>query len=286
MPNGTPQSTGQPSAVPGAADNQQMHQLMMRLISRMAQPRTSVQPPQGAELPRNTNVNQPQQFVHGLFGLIQQGVQAQKQAQLRHATGVLQSLNNSWMKAQDLSQGDQEKATQLFSQMPEVTHIFEDKKNVKQIGKLLQFDFMEPEKKKTVWHEALGKVVEASKHLPLVQAIGKIVEQHKNKPQDVDPAKKELEASEMAKKFAGQAGQDPSQLGEAAKMLPSMISAGGADVRQREKELHDEHMLTMKQDFAKSIDSIKNPGDKSFARAMQLSDGGKPEEAQKYFDMS
>src|SRR6266850_4570379 len=162
MPDGTTAATPKPT--PGADVSKQMEEMMLRLMKSATQPRTSVQPPEGAERPNPSagqQGHQPQQFVHGLFGMIQQGVQAEKQKQLRHATGVLQSLNNSWEKAQELAQGDQQKATQLFSQMPEVTHIFEDKKNVKQLGKLLQFDFMEPEKKKTVWHEALGKVVEA-----------------------------------------------------------------------------------------------------------------------------
>jgi hypothetical protein len=277
--------TSQPQAA-GADQSKQMQEIMLRLMKSVAQPKTSVQPPEGAERPRETGGHQPQQFVHGLFGMIQQGVQAQKQQQLRHATGVLQSLNNSWMKAQELAQGDQEKAKQLFSQMPEVTHIFEDKKNVKQLGKLLQFDFMEPEKKKTVWHEALAKVVEASQHLPIIKAISGMMQKHKDsqKSQEYDPAAKEQQASTMASRFAGQAQADPTQQAEVGKMLPSMVAATGADVREREKELHAVHLQEMKQDFAKSVDSIKNPGDKAFARGMQLSGEGNQVEAQKYFD--
>ena len=282
--------TTQPQQTPGVAESQQvsqqMQQMMLQLMKRATQPRTSVQPSPGAELPKQGGGGQ--QFVHGLFGMIQQGVQAQKQAQLRHATGVLQSLNNSWMKAQDLAQGDQEKAKQLFAQMPEVSHIFEDKKNVKQLGKLLQFDFMEPEKKKTVWHEALGKVVEASKQLPMIKALSGLMQKHKESQgkQEYDPAAKEQAASTMASRFAGQAQQDPAQQQEINKMLPSAVSSMGADLRAKEKELHDSHMLQMRQDFAKSIDAIKDPLSKAIARGLQLSESGQGEEAKKYFDMA
>lgn len=296
MPDGT---TAAPAPMPGAQSSQQMDELTKRLLSRIAQPRSQVQPAPGASqppkgmapvsgVPKDKGEAQ-QMFVHNLFSTIFNGVQAEKAKQLRHATGVLQSLNNAWSKAQDLAQGDEKKAQEIFSQMPEVTHIFEDKKNVKQLGKLLQFDFMEPEKKKTVWHEALGKVVEASKQLPFIKQISELVKSNKIDPkmsQAPDYAKREQEASGMAKQFAGQARPDQAQQAEITKVLPSMIAASGANLREREKEVHQEHMQQMKNEFAEKIQGIKDPIDKAIARGIALSQDGNTTEAQKYFDMA
>ena len=283
MANGaTP--TPQPQAAAGD-QQKQMQDIMLRLMKQVSQPKTSVQP---ATPPQQPQQYKGQGFAGVMLASAFNAVQRQKKQQLDHAVGVLQSLNNAWEKAQELSQGDQEKAKKLFSQMPEVTHIFEDKKNVKQLGKLLQFDFMEPEKKKTVWHEALGKVAQAANHLPMVKAISQAMQKHKESQsqQQYDPAAKESQASGMAERFAGQARPDQGQQQEVAKMLPAMVAATGADIREREKELHAEHMQTMKQDFTKSIDSIKDPVSKSIARGIQLQQEGNLTEAQKYFDMA
>ena len=209
-------STGMPQA-------SQLDETTKRLLSRMLQPKSQVQPAPGQDKPpammaptEGVAHNQDegrQMFVHNLFALIHNAGAAQKAQQLKHATGVLSSLNNSWSKAQELSGGDTQKAQSLFSQMPEVTHILEDKKNVKQLGKLLQFDFMEPEKKKTVWHEALGNVVEAGKQLPFIKQLTGLIEKHKQNQQTPatapNYAQQEQDASVVAKQFAGQARGNP-----------------------------------------------------------------------------
>jgi hypothetical protein len=240
-----------PTITPGANESAQMNEMMKRLLMQATQKRSTVQPSPGAELPKPPQQSGGQPFVHGLMGLIYQGVQASKQQQLRHATGVLSQLNNSWQKAQDLAQGDQSKATEIFSTLPEVTHLLEDKKNLKQLGKLLQFDFMEPEKKKTVWHEALGKVVQAGQHLPLVKAIGQLIQSRKSQPQgDIDYAKKEGEASATAKQFAGLAQQEQPQmtLMQELKQMNDSLKNERENLKTEQANLNKQRELGLKED--------------------------------------
>src|SRR6267142_2006508 len=309
MPDGTTQATpltgaGQqpaPATTGVNTSSSQMDDMTKRLLSRIMQPRTSVQPSPGADQPpammapmggiaRSQDEGR-QMFVNNLFALIHNAGAAQKAQQLKHATGVLHSLNNSWQDAQELYPDDKKKAMEHFSSMPSVTHVLEDKKNVKQLGKLLQFDFMDPEKKKTVWHEALGNVVEAGKQLPFIKQLTEMMSKHKENQaakseQPTDYAKREQEASATAKQFAGQAQQDPAQQAEMAKLLPSLVASQGANVREREKELHAERMQGLKQDFMKDIQAIKDPVDKAIARGMALQSEGNLTEAQKNFDMA
>ena len=285
----------------GQAEQEQQRKLLTRLMSRIAQPRSTVQPPVPPQEPSKMplmggiahNRSEAQQmFVHNLFGTIFNAVQQQKQQELRHAVGVLSQLNNSWEKAQDLAQGDPAKAKQIFSQMPEVTHILDPnapngKKNLKQLGKLLQFDFMEPEKSQTVWHKALGQVVEAGKQLPLIKQISEAMAKHKQGQQqpadDKSYAQKETEASGMAEKFAGLAGRSPQQEAEIAKMVPSLVQSQGADLRQQERLFMQDYERQQKENFAKSIDSIKDPVAKTVAKGIQAQQDGDQESADKYF---
>jgi hypothetical protein len=244
----------------------QIDALSAQLMKHLSQPRSNIQPSPGAEQPKpqgqqGQGPQAGQRFVHSIFGLIYQGVQNQKQQQLRQATGVLSQLNNSWQKAQDLAQGDQQKANQIFSQLPEVTHILEDKKNVKQLGKLLQFDFMNPEKGKTVWHEALGKVVEAGKHLGFVKAIQGMMGEHKKSQQQQpqDYAAKEQEASGLASKIASNAMpaqpqlsvmQELKAMNDSIKNERENLKAEQANLnKQRELGLKEEEFTQKKKEF-------------------------------------
>jgi hypothetical protein len=243
QPAQQPQPAPQPS--PSQIQEQQLQELMRRMISRLGH--TQIVPSPSQIDPRTGQVRQPkflapaegfpvnreqaqQMFVHNLFSTIFNAAQAQKKEQLNHAVGVLQSLNNSWQKAQDLAQGDPQKAEQLFSSMPEVTHILEDKKNVKQLGKLLNFDFLNPEKKKTVWHEALGRVVEAGKALGLTQAIGAMMKKHKEQQSSADRpptdpesiAGREQQASGIARQLARMATAGPVDLKTVAEAEKSL----------------------------------------------------------------
>jgi hypothetical protein len=257
----------------------QLDETTKRLLSRLLQPKSQVQPAPGQDkspammaptqgVAHNQDEGR-QMFVHNLFALIHNAGAAEKAKQLKHAIGVLHSLNNSWQDAQELYPDDKKKAMDHFSSMPSVTHILEDKKNVKQLGKLLQFDFMEPEKKKTVWHQALGQVVESSKQLPFIKQIAGLMDQHKQnqaaKAGDPNYAQREQDASAVAKQFAGQARGNPAlemqqatmALREQAIQAREIADKARIDLSEERNKLTEERNKTLEEGLKEKRDEFE-----------------------------
>ena len=125
MPNGT---TTSPLTSVADAEAQKQREILTRLMSRIAQPRSVIGPSAGAQ----TQVPKPvapmegfatrkdegaQLFVHNLFGAIHNAAAAHKQAELNYATGILDHTNTLWERAQDLSNGDPKKAEENFKSL-------------------------------------------------------------------------------------------------------------------------------------------------------------------------
>src|SRR3989449_1274450 len=294
MPDGTqPATAPQPGAAPGSAEQQQMQQLMMRLMSRMAQPHMVGPKPQEeakAFDPSRTQGPGPQQVVHGLFGLISNVAAHNKQVQLDHATNRIKNISDAIEDAYEHAQGDEAKAKEFFMASPAVKSLMskEGQKDMKQMEKLLQYDFLNPEKSKTVWHQALERVIKISGAEKAMKGIRTLMGQHKDKMAEdakkkEEEQKKQAEAGSLAEtmfKGARHEQLDPS------KVIPSLLSATGADIRQQERLLFQDHERQMREKFQSSIDSIKDPIMKSIAKAIAASQDGDTEEANKQFELA
>jgi len=286
MPN-EPQ-TGAPQ--PGAEQQQQMQQLMQRLMQRIAQPHMVGPQPQKepqAFNPTRTQGPGPQQVVHGLFGLIANVAAHNKQVQLDHATNRIKNISDAIEDAYEMAQGDENKAKQFFMASPAVKSLMskEGQKDMKQMEKLLQYDFLNPEKSKTVWHEALEKVVKISGAEKVMKGLRTLMGQHKDKM--AEEVKKQGEAQHgqaQSKELAETMfkGARPEQV-DPSKALPALISSTGADIRSREREYFQDYERQMKERFASSVDSIKDPRIRTVARGIEAIQSGDEETANKFF---
>src|SRR5690242_5351399 len=241
---------------PGSAEQQQMQQLMARLMQRIAQPHMVGPQPQQQPKAFNPTMTQgpgPQQTVHGLFGLIANVAAHNKQVQLDHATNRIKNISDAIEDAYEHAQGDESKAKEFFMASPAVKSLMskEGQKDMKQMEKLLQYDFINPEKSKTVWHEALERVIKLSGAEKVMKGLRTLMGQHKDKM--AEEVKKQGEAqhgqqqaSELAKTMFQGARQERI---DPTKALPSLISSEGADLRQRERLLHDQWKVEQKEAF-------------------------------------
>src|SRR5437899_11941824 len=149
MPNET-----QPAAHPGADQAKQQQELLMRLMSRISQPRMAgpqlSQPPKepkGVSMmqgPAQTRDEGAQMLVHNLFGLVANLSAQNKKTQLDHATNRIKGISDAITDSYEMAQNDPEKAKQLFMESPAVKSLMskEGQKDMKQMEKLLQYDFI------------------------------------------------------------------------------------------------------------------------------------------------
>jgi glycosyl hydrolase family 20 len=289
MPD-TPQTAQTPA--PGSAEQQQMQQLMARLMQRIAQPHTVGPQPQQQPKAFNPTMTQgpgPQQTVHGLLGLIANVAAHNKQVQLDHATNRIKNISDAIEDAYEHAQGDEAKAKEFFMASPAVKSLMskEGQKDMKQMEKLLQYDFINPEKKKTVWHEALERVIKLSGAEKVMKGLRTLMGQHKDKM--AEEVKKQGEAqhgqqqaSELAKTMFQGARQERI---DPTKALPSLISSEGADLRQRERLLHDQWKVEQKEAFDTNLDKLKSKDMKLWVvgKGIQASLDGDEEAANKFF---
>jgi hypothetical protein len=287
-----PDNVTTPTPTPGADQSKQMQEIMTRLLGRIAQPKMAgpQAPPQAQQ---SLQTPGPQHVVHGLFSLIQNAAAQNKKTQLDHATFRIKGISDAISDAYEMANGDPQKAQQIFMESPAVKSLMskEGQKDMKQMEKLLQYDFINPEKKKTVWHEALEKVVKLSGAEKVMKGLRTIMGQHKDKmaeqvKQQGEAQHKQQEASTLAQTMFKGARPDPAQRAEIDKLLPSMVSASGADIRQQERQIFQDEQRRQREKFAASIDSIKDPIVKQVAKGIQASQDGDEEASKKYFDLA
>ena len=291
MGNGT-QATPQAMATPGAAQSAQLDETTRRLLEHMMKPR--MQGPQAPpQAQQSLQTPGPQHVVKGLFSLIQESAAAHKKTQLDHATFRIKSISDAIEDAYEHAQGDPEKAKELFMASSAVTSLKskEGQKDMKQMEKLLQLDYLNPEKGKTVWHEALGKVMQISGAEKVMKGLRHLMGQHKDKvQQDLQKSDKlfagQQEAGKLADTMFKGARTDPSQRAEVDKMLPSLVTSASADIRQREREAFTDYERQQKQNFTASIDNVKDPVAKANMKAFAAMQDGNTEEANKFLDQA
>src|SRR5215472_10564397 len=198
MPNGTPLPETQPKQVTEPqASQEQMQGMMQQLLTRALQPRRTGPTPQPetvrAESPR-PKYDPNQSLVRGVLSTIMNHSAIEKQKQLDHATGRLHGLSKAIERSYDLAQDEVNKGTIPQEQLEQraMQHYqdsFEFKslqskeglKDLKQMQKLMQMDFMDPEKKRTVWHEALERVAKLSGAEKVMKAIKGAMGKHQDK---------------------------------------------------------------------------------------------------------
>lgn len=265
------------------ASQQQMQQLMMRLMGRIAQPRmqgpgippTALQQAQPRYVEPNRQIAQTrtegsQLLTQNLFGLIANISASHKQAQVNHAVSRIMGINDAIETAYELAGGDQEKAKQIFMADPRVKALQskEGQKDIKQMEKLLQWDFLNPEKKKTVWHEALGKVVQITGAEKAMKGVQALFGKHQDKmAQQQQTANKEFQGSQEAGKLAqGMFKQARPETPDPAKILPALTHADAQLQLEQLRQVHRVELESMREQHQDVAGKLKNPVDQQIAK--------------------
>lgn len=206
---------------PSAQLDQQLQQLMQHAMQRRTEvPVPKPQPQERQQFmqgPATTHAEGNQMFFHNLGALVGNAAQAHKEQQIKKATGVLQTLHDAWDSAQESAGGDQQKAKQIFTQLPQVQNVVGDPKTRKQLEKMFQFDAMDPTKNNTVYHEAGKRVGAAAKIKEKMQAIQQALTAHKQQQQQ--PA-----GDPNAARLPGQLGQGGQLDQKPSDPLPAAIA--------------------------------------------------------------
>ena len=279
MTGGAPQPAG-PGGMAGM--DPQMQQQIVSLLQRAAQPR--MQGPQvspevmQAAQPMPT----PQKLTGTLFGLIMDHVQHAKSLQIAHASQRIQGISNAITTAYEGATApdgtmDEAKAKQLFMNSFAVKSLMskEGQKDMKQMEKLLQMDFLNPEKKRTVWHEALentAKLIGAEKAM---KGIKELFGKHKDAMQQ--ELTKQGQAQQGAQRgrelaenmFASAQPAPPPDLKEIAPMVAAMSRSEAQAALEQQKEQSRFEIQRRNQEFASSVKAIKDPRLRKIGEAYQ-----------------
>ena len=244
MPNDhTTQAAPTPAPAPAAGTDPftQLDQQLQQLMSRSMQKRTSIPvPPTPApgkpspmmQGPALTHAEGTQLFFHNLGATIGNAVQQQKEKQIKDATGTLQTLHDAWENAQDMADGDQEKAKALFNKLPQVQQILGDPKKLKQLTKLSSWDAMNPEKNNTSYHEAAKRVGQASRARTMMDAVKNVIGVHRQSQQQRQPMDEKTPSGETTDQVTQRAAW---VLGHAQPVQPDIKSA--VEIAKTETEL-------------------------------------------------
>lgn len=267
----------------GAAQ-QQMQQLMTRLMSRIAQPHMQgpgipqtalqqaqphfVKPMQG---PAENRTEGAQMLTHNLFGLIANISASHKQAQVNHAVSRIMGINDAIETAYEIAGGDAEKAKQIFTSDPRVKALQskEGQKDVKQMEKLLQWDFLNPEKKKTAWHEALGKVIQITGAEKAMKGVQALFGKHQDKmAQQQETANKEFKGQQEAGNLAqGMFKQARPEQADPSKLLPALTHADASIQMENLRQAHRVELEQLREGHQDVANKLKNPIDQQIAKS-------------------
>ena len=169
----------------------QIQQQIVQLLQRAAQPRM-----QGPQIsPQTWQAAQPQptpqKLTGTLFGLIMEHTQRAKSLQLAHASDRIKGLSDAVTDAYEHATGPDGKVNEaqakhefMNSWAVKALMSKEGQKDMKQMEKLLQMDFLNPEKKRTVWHEALENVAKLSGAERAMKGIKELFGKHKDAMQE------------------------------------------------------------------------------------------------------
>jgi hypothetical protein len=248
-----PGTQSQPQPQGGGADPSQLNSLLQQLIQKATQRHTSLagaaptQQPQQRS-PYNTNVGgtpaeQKQSFFYNLGATIQNAGLALKEKQIKQATGTMQTLSNAWDEAQNLANGDQQKALQIFNKMPQVQGILSDPKQVKQLGKLLQYDALNPEKNKTSMHVAAERVGKANKIKSMMGAVKQAITQNQTQRGPYDAQQQAGIAQRLVSRAPATQESGQSQL------VQDVLKSQLLMEQERQKEEHADKMEQEREDF-------------------------------------
>jgi hypothetical protein len=194
LPTNTPPFVEPSSAPAPMAGGSSPDAQTQELLKRVLQPRTQLpmpKPPSGERSAMDTkrattHAEGNQMFFHNLGALVNNAVQDHKEKQTQKATATMQTLNSAWQDAQDLANGDPAAAKAAFAKMPQVNAILTDPKQMKELAKLMSFDAMNPEKNKTVYHEAAARVGKANVIQQKMKGIREALSLHKQQ-QELKP---------------------------------------------------------------------------------------------------
>lgn len=203
-------------------------------------------------------------ITQNLGGIIHNFAAKHKNAQIDRATGVLSTLSDAWEQAQTISGGDQEKAKQIYSQLPQVRGILDPTvnpkavKELKELHKLTQYDPFNPEKNTTVYHEAMQRVDKAGKMKKAMSAIQAAIGMAKGQgaPQGAQRAPMDEKmpngqpAMDVASKLTANTKQsEPDMKGaqDAVRAEADMLTARG-NILKAQVEMRDKYQSQVQKD--------------------------------------
>lgn len=210
-PNEAP--TAAPAPMPQQTQGANLDQTISRMLSRirpmsqLAPPGAPPKAPEPAKMATGIAHNKnegTQMFLHNLGATVQNAVAAHKEKQIRTAMADYSAIGTAWENAQ-MAAGDpsdpkyQEKAMQIFQQMPTVQAILGDPKKMKNIAKAFAQDWLNPEKT-TVYGEALKRHMEADKAGKMMKLMQMLHLKAKSEPQ-LDPQQRQQLVQEEASRL-------------------------------------------------------------------------------------
>lgn len=214
-----------PAPVSGGPEDQQK---TLQQITSMLQQR--MQPQSVPDRPRmNPNFGKPSlgadigmsllnMFVPAIGGAVQRSVKAQKDKQIYEAVNDYTSLFNAYQDSQIASQGNQEKANQLFMADPRTQAIMGDKKKSKLIAKAFSVDLTNPQKSQDTAHfQGLKRFMDLKQASGQMQQAQGMVNQLRERPQG-QPSKADAASANQG---------DPPSGASAPKGLPTHLQQPG-----------------------------------------------------------
>lgn len=201
---------------PSAARSQIIQALVQRMLSGQIQPKMGLPAPMPGAAYSPDKLKQ-EGYLMGnqgskkgeigaaMFNIgaaVKNAVAAHKEKQLRTAMSDWGTLQSRWENALSVSNGDQNKAQQIFENDPYTQGVLGDPKKMKNIAKVFQTDLMNPEKNQnTVYAEALKRHQQVNKaHNGFLGAIQKM-NIFRNREPKLSPDQKKQMTHEMAGKL-------------------------------------------------------------------------------------
>lgn len=140
-------------AVPSGDDlSKRLDPAIEEVLTRSMKGRTSLAPMQinpkmgKMNMGQEIGTNLINMFVPQVGTALQHFIMQQKAQQVNQVVNDFTIMHNAWERAQDMAGNDQEKAKQIFMQMPAVATLLGDKKKQKLLHKAFGVDIMNPEK--------------------------------------------------------------------------------------------------------------------------------------------
>ena len=251
----------------GEAESQRLQQ-QKEMLMKMMQPRTQLAAPQAPAQPQGGKSWQgpippgyeKQAFFQNLGATIQGAVAQQKEKQIRAALADYSAIGTAWDRAQEMSQGDPQKSSQMFQNDPVVQAVMGDTKKMKNIAKAFSMDWLNPEKQ-TVYQEALKRHLQADKAGKMSKVLRTLLGQHQKGQVAMTGQERQGMIQEQTQKLPMQTkGTDPKAAAEMMR-LEVDVNKSKAEVDRATAALREKYDIRPDKDGNLVAINKADPGD-------------------------